>query len=51
MAKNKRIIIPFTENDIEDLRSGVEFEWTFPVEGKPDEWVDVLIKQEEQSDE
>lgn len=39
----KKIIIPFSEQDIQDLQSGETFDWTF-------DGVDVHIRQEVESD-
>lgn len=46
---NQKLVIPFTENDIEELRSGEEFEWTF--ETDRGESIDIHIKQEEYEEE
>ncbi len=47
---NKRIKIPLSQSDIDDLQSGrdIEFNWSFPVEGsKTNEWIDVLLFNED----
>ena len=47
---NKKIIIPFTENDLQEMMSGEEFSWTFPliVDGKETgESIDVELIHEE----
>lgn len=47
--KNQKLVIPFTENDIQELGAGEEFEWTFETDqGEP---IDIHIKQEEYEDE
>jgi len=45
--KNKQIIIPLTQDNIEALREGETFDWTFPVEGNSKEWIDVKLIGEE----
>lgn len=47
---NKKIRIPFTISDLQDLEGGESFDWTFPliVDGKETgEWIDVELVQEE----
>jgi hypothetical protein len=51
---NKKIIIPFTESDLQEMMRGEEFNWTFPVivDGKmTDEEIDVELVLEEIEDE
>ena len=48
-TKNKRIVIPISESDAQDLQNGEEFNWTFPVEGS-DEWIDVCLRPETDED-
>lgn len=43
--ENQKLVIPFTENDIQELGSGEEFDWTF--ETDRGESIDIHIKQEE----
>lgn len=46
---NKKIKIPFSDSDIEELREGQTLNWSFPVEGSASsEWIDVEIKNEEE---
>lgn len=40
---NKKITIPFSEQDIQELQNGEEFHWTF-------DGIDVHIRQENESD-
>lgn len=47
---NKKIIIPISESDLQEMMSGESFEWTFPaiVDGKEtEEWIDVELVLEE----
>lgn len=46
--KNQKLVIPFTENDIQELGSGEEFNWTF--ETDKGESIDIHIKQETDED-
>ena len=50
IKKHMKIRIPFTENDIQELQSGEEFNWSFPliVDGvETEDWVEIEIVQEE----
>jgi len=47
---NKKIIVPITENDLQEMMSGEQYNWTFPliVDGKEtEEWIDVELVLEE----
>lgn len=46
--KNQKIIVPMSENDIQELQSGEEFDWTFPTENG--EEIDVHVRQETDED-
>lgn len=47
--KTISIIVPLSESDIDDLRNGEEFNWTFPsLDGKYE--VEVLLRPETQED-
>lgn len=51
---SKKIIVPITESDLQEMMSGEEFSWTFPVivDGKEtDEWIDVELVLGETEDE
>jgi len=43
-AEAMEIEIPFSESDLDDLRNGETFDWTFPVENRPGEYVDVHLR-------
>lgn len=46
---NPKVIIPFSENDIQELMDGHEFHWTFPTaDGDMD--IDIHIRPEIDSD-
>lgn len=45
---NQKITIPFSEMDIEELRSGEEFHWSFPTD--KGEIIDVHIRPEKEED-
>ena len=45
MAKNKKITIPLSEEDIRDFQMGRKAEWTFPTE--KGELIDVCLYNEE----
>lgn len=45
---NQKITIPMSESDIEELREGTEFHWTFPTD--KGEQIDVHIRPETESD-
>ena len=45
MKKNQSITIPMSENDLQELMNGEEFNWTFPTESG--EEIDILIRPEE----
>jgi len=47
-TKNQSITIPMSENDLWDLQSGEEFDWTFETESG--ESIDVHIRQETEED-
>ena len=45
MSKNQKINIPFSEEDLQDLQQGKEFNWTFETE--KGELIDVHLYNEE----
>jgi hypothetical protein len=50
--ENKSIRIPVTDNDIEELRDGGSFNWTFPVEDSIEgEWIDVELVNDNEEQE
>jgi len=48
MKNNPRMVIKFTENEVEELMNGAEFRWTFPTDEGVD--IDVLITRDENDD-
>jgi len=46
--KNQKIVVPMSEQDLEDLQNGEEFNWTFPTESG--EEIDILIRPENEED-
>lgn len=50
--ENKSIRIPVTDSDLDDLRDGGRFDWSFPVEDSLEgEWIDVeLVNNNEEQE-
>lgn len=46
--ENPKLIIPFSEGDLQDLINGEEFRWTFTTDKGQD--IDVLLRSETQDD-
>jgi len=45
---NQKITVPLSEEDLQDLLNGEEFDWSFPTE--KGEWIDVHVIPSEESD-
>lgn len=45
---NPKIVIPMSEQDIDDIRAGEEFDWTFPTKNGRE--IDVVIRLEREED-
>lgn len=45
---NKKIIVPISEEEMEQLRIGEVFNWTFPTE--ENEMIDIIIKLEDNNE-
>ena len=47
-TERQEITVPLSENDLQELQSGEEFNWTFPTQyGEP---IDVVLRQETEED-
>jgi len=46
----QKIIVPFTEEDIQDLMNGQELNWVFALNDGSDKHVELLLRKETEED-